>query len=44
MPEMRNLTKCLLIKYYVLSMPCESTNVVVRCVSPDIIFLDVKIE
>ena len=32
MPEMKNLTECLLIKYYVLSMPCESTIVVVRCV------------
>ena len=39
MPEIRNLTECLLIKcyvflikYYVLSMPCESTIVVVRCI------------
>ena len=31
-PGMRNLTECFLIKYYVLSMPCESTIVVVKCV------------
>ena len=43
MPEMRNLTECPLIKY-VLLMPCESAIVVVRCVSPDIIFQDNKIE
>ena len=30
MPEMSILTECLLIKYYVLSMPCESTMVVVK--------------
>ena len=41
MPEMRNLTECLLIKYCVLSMPCESTIVVVRCIY---VFLDVKTE
>ena len=29
-PEMSNVTECFLIKYYVLSMPCESTIVVVR--------------
>ena len=32
MPEMSNLTECLLIKSYVLSLPCKSTIVVVRCV------------
>ena len=32
MPEMSNLAECLLVKCYVLSMPCESTVVVVRCV------------
>ena len=51
MPEIKNLTECLLIKYsvffvkyYVLSMPCESTILVVWCVSPAIIFLDVEIK
>ena len=29
---------------YVLSVPCESTIVVVWCVEADITFLDVKIE
>ena len=44
MPEMRNLTECLRMKYYVLLLPCESTIVVVRCVSLDVVFLEVKIE
>ena len=32
MPEMSDLTEWLLIKYYVLSMLCESNIVVVRSV------------
>ena len=39
MPEMSNLTECLLIKYHILSMPCESTIVVVKCVFRQISYL-----
>ena len=32
MPETRNLIECLLVKYYVLLLPCESIIVVEGCV------------